>query len=247
MTTPTGRHSGYPQPPAHPGRKQDDGARQVSWLPGHRHRSPSRGITSVAHRTIARRLQLRGQPRIETAFPFKSPWGGTLRVLKRAEYIELTLHRASGYHPARLNVTGRGSHDHHHCVRITPHDPAGGSDTGLTEGSSSGLTEGSGSGLTEGSDSGRNPCVALRTRVHFSGGFRTGISRPQRGPRHATQRCLPLSLIFRGTGDSSRRDRRRPHRRARLYARPVSLGHPADPSGRDVRGRCRSSSRSPRV
>src|SRR5262245_61932430 len=43
MTNPTGRHSGYPQPPAHPGRKQDDGARQVSWLPGRRSRSPSRG------------------------------------------------------------------------------------------------------------------------------------------------------------------------------------------------------------
>src|SRR5579871_4145765 len=71
MTNDPCRHSGNPQPPAHPGRKQDDGARQVSWLPGRCYRSPSRGIASVAHRTIARRLQLRGQPRYQTAFPFK--------------------------------------------------------------------------------------------------------------------------------------------------------------------------------
>ena len=167
MTTPTGRHSGYPQPPAHPGRKQDDGARQVSWLPGHRYRSPSRGITSVAHRTIARRLQLRGQPRVENRVPFQIPLRGTLRVLKPGEYIELTLHRASGYDPVRRNDTDQGSHDNHHSVRITRR--------GAAEGSDSGLTEGSDSGLSERSRSGRNARLASRTRIHFSGGFCTGI------------------------------------------------------------------------
>jgi hypothetical protein len=119
MTTPTGRHSGYPQPPAHPGRKQDDGARQVSWLAGsslslafprHHLSGTSNDCSPVTVAGAAAGLN---------RVPFQIPLRGTLRVLKRGEYTELTLHRASGYDPAGRNDTDQGSHDKHHFVRIT--------------------------------------------------------------------------------------------------------------------------------
>jgi hypothetical protein len=59
-----------PQSPAHPGRKQDDSARQVSWLPGLCLRPPSQGCCLSGMWTTARRSQLRGQPRSQTAFPY---------------------------------------------------------------------------------------------------------------------------------------------------------------------------------
>jgi hypothetical protein len=64
-----------PQSPAHPGRKQDDSARQVSWLPGLSLRPPSQGSRLSGSWTTARRSQLRGQPRSRTAFPdpFREP------------------------------------------------------------------------------------------------------------------------------------------------------------------------------
>ena len=59
-----------PLHPAHPGRIQDDSARQVSWLPGrcsvHLPKT-SKGLSGFSD--FARRLQLRGQPRCQTAFP----------------------------------------------------------------------------------------------------------------------------------------------------------------------------------
>ena len=39
---------GRPQLPTHPGRQQDDDTGQVSWLPGHRCRPPSRRLFSLS-------------------------------------------------------------------------------------------------------------------------------------------------------------------------------------------------------
>jgi hypothetical protein len=39
---------GRPQLPTHPGRQQDDDTKQVSWLPGHRYRPPSRRLFSLS-------------------------------------------------------------------------------------------------------------------------------------------------------------------------------------------------------
>lgn len=65
----TGRHHSatHRSPAGHPARGRSC-ARQVSWLAGRRIRSPSQSICApVAYRTNARRLQLRGQLRIDRA------------------------------------------------------------------------------------------------------------------------------------------------------------------------------------
>jgi hypothetical protein len=87
MTTPTCRHNGVSRKlPPHPGRKLDDGARQVSWLPGRGLRSPSQGLKP--HWFIGRSLAgySCGGSRGFTPRSLLHPLTGTLRVSNPAEY-----------------------------------------------------------------------------------------------------------------------------------------------------------------
>jgi hypothetical protein len=87
MTTPTCRHNGVSRKlPPHPGRKLDDGARQVSWLPGRGLRSPSQGLKPQWF--IGRSLAgySCGGSRGFTPRSLLHPLTGTLRVPNPAEY-----------------------------------------------------------------------------------------------------------------------------------------------------------------
>jgi hypothetical protein len=79
-TTPTMSPPRFPpQFPAHPGRKQDDGARQVSWLPGLCSRPPSQGRSPSGMWDDHSPVTVAGTAAVSHRVPIQIPCGNLAR------------------------------------------------------------------------------------------------------------------------------------------------------------------------